>query len=353
MEVKQSTCWLQDTAGQERFSSLSSAFFRGADAVVLMFDVNQPQTLEALRKWWEEFRDRAPVPEDQVDRFCCVFVGNKIDVSIPNDAPIAGPLQSGSISRIGEEKARRFMEELIPRSPVTPNLPGQPLPQRALTTDQTTMSFSIVTPSPPRTHSIDIGVYHHVRRKSPRSRSRSTMFRGTTVGTMTTHTLSVYHTPSSSIFDSFESARSSPVHFSRASTPSRSRSPSYSPERVVRRQPSYSSTLSDARTITPSLFGRSNGDTRSTTPAPAATHALSMPPSLETGAKLFFASAKTGEGVSNVFEYVAERVVRRWEYEEAMENRTLHMADASVDGTIRLQHPNDSQIWTSTSCCKT
>lgn len=320
---------------------------------MLMFDVNQPQTLEALRKWWEEFRDRAPVPEDQVDRFCCVFVGNKIDVSLPNDVPIAGPLKSGSISRIGEEQARRFMEELIPRSPITPNLLGQSLPQHTLTTDQTTMSFSIVTPSPPRTHSIDIGVYHHVRRKSPRSRSRSTMFRGTTVGTMTTHTLSVYHTPSSSIFDSFESARSSPVHFSRASTPSRSRSPSYSPERVVRRQPSFSSTLSDAQTITPSLFGRANGDTRSTTPAPATRHALSIPSSLETGAKLFFASAKTGEGVSNVFEYVAERVVRRWEYEEAMENRTLHMADASVDGTIRLQHQNDSRIWTSASCCKT
>ena len=318
---------------------------------MLMFDVNQPQTLEALRKWWEEFRDRAPVPEDQASRFCCVFVGNKIDVPVPNGVSIAGPLKIGLNSRIEEEQARRFMEELIPPSAMAPSPPSYLSSQHSLTADQSTMSISIVTPSPPRTHSIDIGVYHHVRRKSPRSRSRSTMFRGSTVGTMTTHTLSVYHTPSSSIFDSFESARSSPVHFSRASTPSRSRSPSYSPERIVRRQPSFSSTVSDTQTITPSLFVRSNGDTRSTTPATA--HALSAPSPLETGAKLFFTSAKTGEGVSDVFEYVAERVVRRWEYEEAMENRTLHMADASVDGTIRLQHQNDSRIWTSASCCKT
>ena len=97
------------------------------------------------------------------------------------------------------------------------------------------------------------------------------------------------------------------------------------------------------------MFVRSNGDTRSTTPATA--HALSAPSPLETGAKLFFTSAKTGEGVSDVFEYVAERVVRRWEYEEAMEARTLHVAEASTD-TIRLQHPNDSRIWRGTSCCR-
>ncbi|EKM60314.1 uncharacterized protein PHACADRAFT_50904, partial [Phanerochaete carnosa HHB-10118-sp] len=73
------TLQIWDTAGQERFSSLSSAFFRGADAVLLMFDVNQPQTLEALRKWWDDFRDKAPVADDEVDSFCSVFVGNKID----------------------------------------------------------------------------------------------------------------------------------------------------------------------------------------------------------------------------------------------------------------------------------
>ena len=45
-----------------------------------MFDVNQPSSLEALTKWWNDFKERAPVPEDQVDKFCCVFVGNKIDI---------------------------------------------------------------------------------------------------------------------------------------------------------------------------------------------------------------------------------------------------------------------------------
>ncbi|KAG2031867.1 small GTPase superfamily [Suillus americanus] len=68
-----------DTAGQERFSSLSSAFFRGADAVLLMFDLSAPETMHALTKWWEEFKHRVPVSDEEVDNFCCVVVGNRMD----------------------------------------------------------------------------------------------------------------------------------------------------------------------------------------------------------------------------------------------------------------------------------
>jgi Ras-related protein Rab-7A len=38
---------------------------------------------------------------------------------------------------------------------------------------------------------------------------------------------------------------------------------------------------------------------------------------LETGPKLFWSSARTGEGVASIFEYVARRVVQRWEWEES------------------------------------
>ncbi|KAK0525485.1 hypothetical protein OC835_005598 [Tilletia horrida] len=40
------------------------------------------------------------------------------------------------------------------------------------------------------------------------------------------------------------------------------------------------------------------------------------PPALEEGFRLFFTSAKTGEGVSSVFEHVVSRVAARWAYEE-------------------------------------
>ena len=58
------------------------------------------------------------------------------------------------------------------------------------------------------------------------------------------------------------------------------------------------------------------------------------------GPKLFFTSAKTGTGVSEVFAYVARRVVKRWEWEEAQENApslvgnysTVHLDD-DITGT--------------------
>ncbi|KAI0026754.1 small GTPase superfamily, partial [Vararia minispora EC-137] len=74
------TFQIWDTAGQERFSSLSAAFFRGADAALLLFDVSQPETLRALQRWWTTFCERAPVEDDRITSFPVVFVGNKTDL---------------------------------------------------------------------------------------------------------------------------------------------------------------------------------------------------------------------------------------------------------------------------------
>ncbi|KAF8884717.1 P-loop containing nucleoside triphosphate hydrolase protein [Mucidula mucida] len=70
-----------DTAGQERFSSLSSAFFRGADAVVMVYDVNRPETLHDLQRWWAVFKDGADWSDDTGRRRGrAVVVGNKVDL---------------------------------------------------------------------------------------------------------------------------------------------------------------------------------------------------------------------------------------------------------------------------------
>ncbi|KAG5986574.1 hypothetical protein E4U43_005456, partial [Claviceps pusilla] len=46
---------LWDTAGQERFQSLGVAFYRGADCCVLVYDVNNAKSFEALESWRDEF----------------------------------------------------------------------------------------------------------------------------------------------------------------------------------------------------------------------------------------------------------------------------------------------------------
>ncbi|WRX09823.1 Small GTPase - like 9, partial [Theobroma cacao] len=49
------TLQIWDTAGQERFQSLGSAFYRGADCCVLVYDVNVLRSFETLNNWREEF----------------------------------------------------------------------------------------------------------------------------------------------------------------------------------------------------------------------------------------------------------------------------------------------------------
>jgi Ras-related protein Rab-7A len=58
---------LQDTVGQERFSSPSIAVFRGAHAALLMFDVNQPATLHSLTRWWSKFRACPPLADEDME----------------------------------------------------------------------------------------------------------------------------------------------------------------------------------------------------------------------------------------------------------------------------------------------
>ena len=329
-----------------------------------MFDVNQPSSLEALTKWWNDFKERAPVPEDQVDKFCCVFVGNKIDIAPTNDPASGSP-------RVSVEQAMQFIDKLIPPpSPPSPSASQPPLPfipagtsGHDTPTSDTDLTIRLARSSP-QTHSIDISVYHpHHKRKDSRSRSRtrSARWHTGTMGTInTTHSISEYHTPRSSIFDTFESARSSPVLRSAFSSRTNlsslnlSRSRSHSPVQSLRRQRSMSSTLSEAQTITPSLFVHAHetaveADTACTTPElSSGLPALPIP---EQGTKLFFTSAKTGELVADVFEYIAKRVVSRWEYDELVEARTLHMAEASMDSTIRLQNDRDGRRWNASTCC--
>ncbi|KAI4517789.1 ras-domain-containing protein [Schizophyllum commune Loenen D] len=241
-----------DTAGQERFSSLSSAFFRGADAAVLCFDANDRQSLRSLTKWWDEFRQRTPVADEELEEYCCVVVGNKTDLA-----------REGAEEAVGAAEAEALLEELL-------DIPDRGGASRS------------------------------------RSRSSSRFYTGTMTTTATG--MSIYHTPSSSVFDVFHSARASPE-------------PSVSPSGSYAR--SRRSTLASTVTITPSLFAREHdldavvhdSDVDGTTRLQDGT-TQPQDTTPELGPRLFFASAKTGENVPDIFEYVARRVVRRWEREE-------------------------------------
>ncbi|SJX64057.1 related to YPT7-GTP-binding protein of the RAB family [Sporisorium reilianum f. sp. reilianum] len=76
------TLQIWDTAGQERFQSLGSAFYRGADAVVIAFDASKgAEALERVKGWYEAFMAKAPGPSgEEHGRFCWVCAANKADL---------------------------------------------------------------------------------------------------------------------------------------------------------------------------------------------------------------------------------------------------------------------------------
>lgn len=363
----------------------------------MMYDVSSPNSLKSLKKWWDEFKEKAPVMEGEEEDFCCAVVGNKVDVRDLGGVGEAGSsagagtgiLNGGANGngqaktrakgkwKVSEEEALAFLEDLIPRASLPP--PGDDTRdmEQGTSSHQTSARSNgdavftsedshtrdesqgdLSSPSRQRSKSMSITITdntHHRHHSPPNTRALSPSFARTSrsrsaarlgygsknsISSLATRE-SIYHTPSSSYFDVYESARTSPVPF-----PGDGSSP---PDRLVasgsvgrgrgsgridgsasgsgaglgikngRRGSTSSSSISSssALTITQSLFARS------TTPGPAT---ISSPPTApqpqlpileppERRPKLFFTSAKTGEGVSEVFQYVAKRVVGKWEWD--------------------------------------
>lgn len=60
--------------------SLGPAFYRGADAAILVFDVNSTKTFEDLESWRNEFLTHTRDQRTDQKKFPFVVLGNKIDV---------------------------------------------------------------------------------------------------------------------------------------------------------------------------------------------------------------------------------------------------------------------------------
>jgi Ras-related protein Rab-1A len=63
-----------DTAGQERYRTIASAYYRGADGIILVYDVTNRESFEHVQDWIADVRQyaRADIP--------IVLVGSKSDL---------------------------------------------------------------------------------------------------------------------------------------------------------------------------------------------------------------------------------------------------------------------------------
>lgn len=78
VDDKVATCQIWDTAGQERFQGLGTAFYRGSDGVIFVFDVTQRRTFEELEHWKEAFLIQ--VGQEGNKDFPMIIIANKIDL---------------------------------------------------------------------------------------------------------------------------------------------------------------------------------------------------------------------------------------------------------------------------------
>lgn len=81
-----------DTAGQERFRTITSAYYRGADGIIMVYDVTSSESFDHVEEWLSE-----------VDRYANestskLLVGNKADLIEEKQVP--------------EETAQGFAEKL-------------------------------------------------------------------------------------------------------------------------------------------------------------------------------------------------------------------------------------------------
>uniref|UniRef100_A0A8D3BDN0 RAB34, member RAS oncogene family b n=1 Tax=Scophthalmus maximus TaxID=52904 RepID=A0A8D3BDN0_SCOMX len=86
---------LWDTAGQERFKCIASTYYRGAQAIIVVFDLSSVSSLAHARQWLEDaMRDNDP------SSVLLFLVGTKKDLSAPDQ-----------LAHI-EQEAMRLSEEI-------------------------------------------------------------------------------------------------------------------------------------------------------------------------------------------------------------------------------------------------
>ena len=64
-----------DTAGQERFRNITTQYYKGADGIVLVFDVTDEASFEKIKDWMDQI-----LSNTNKDEICLILLGNKCDV---------------------------------------------------------------------------------------------------------------------------------------------------------------------------------------------------------------------------------------------------------------------------------
>mmetsp|Transcript_8324 Transcript_8324/g.9093 ORF Transcript_8324/g.9093 Transcript_8324/m.9093 type:complete len:205 (+) Transcript_8324:230-844(+) len=90
---------LWDTAGQERFKTITTAYYRGANGILLVYDVSDEVSFSNVRNWMKQINQNAPTDVN------IVLIGNKCDVD-PSERKV--PFEKGK--ELADEYDIKFFE---------------------------------------------------------------------------------------------------------------------------------------------------------------------------------------------------------------------------------------------------
>eukprot|EP01022_Parablepharisma_sp_SALTPOND_P001345 TRINITY_DN106145_c0_g1_i1.p2 TRINITY_DN106145_c0_g1~~TRINITY_DN106145_c0_g1_i1.p2 ORF type:complete len:142 (-),score=14.66 TRINITY_DN106145_c0_g1_i1:428-853(-) len=65
-----------NTAGQEKYRTLTSSYYKGAHAICMVFDVTNREPFKNLNKWLKEYYEN----NSEADLAVMTLIGNKIDL---------------------------------------------------------------------------------------------------------------------------------------------------------------------------------------------------------------------------------------------------------------------------------
>ena len=65
-----------DTAGQEKFKSLTKMYYQDAEAAVIVYDITFRESFDSAKNWIQDLRNNANVPDILI-----AMVGNKCDLT--------------------------------------------------------------------------------------------------------------------------------------------------------------------------------------------------------------------------------------------------------------------------------
>ena len=92
---------LIDTAGEERFKSITKTYFKGADCILLIYDVTNRESYDNVSMWIDSIHES--IGNHETSKYIIILIGNKIDL-IGVDGRTRAVEESEAIAKCQENK---------------------------------------------------------------------------------------------------------------------------------------------------------------------------------------------------------------------------------------------------------